>query len=46
MNSIVVQKVCVNIIHRDLVLLKINIILIGTVQGMATFNGICNDQED
>lgn len=46
MNGIVVQKVCVKIIHRDLMLLKINIILIGTVQGMATSNEICNDQED
>ena len=46
MNGIVVQKVCVKIIHRDFVFLKINIILVGTVQGMATFNEICNDQED
>jgi len=37
MNNIVVQKVCVKIIHRDLVLLK-NVIVIGTVQGMATVN--------
>jgi len=37
MNSIVVQKVCVKIIHRDLVLLK-NVIVIATVQGMAAFN--------
>ena len=37
MNSIVVRKVCVKIIHRDLVLLKY-VILIGTVQGMATFS--------